>query len=405
METGHKDLMKNPNRRKRYMSRSIDFADLSRRRFLQVSGLAAAGLLLAACGDDEGDDTTTTAGAAATTAAPTTAADDMAPPQSTLTTVRFDFNTPNANLQAPYWIGQTKGFFAEVGIEELVITSTDDWVPPMAADGFDVALGDATVCFGGEDASVQLGEPIGMRMTCINLGAQPLVMVANEGITPDNIAGKVVGGAREGTTNEALAKYILGEIGIDWQNDVEFVNLTGGSNDWVTAMLSGQVDATIGFPRHIAVAEEAGGGALFSGSGPWPQAGFVIKESTMEAHPDFVAAWCYAYIKSQQWCKDPANWEEMREIMVNEHGLDYPDNTFNVLDIDTGIMTQDLGWDPAQMDTWMEFVTPFDDALYEGLPWRDYVDVTGLHAAQAALGSSTNPSADLSSGTTLLDNF
>jgi len=33
------------------------------------------------------------------------------------------------------------------------------------------------------------------------------------------------------------------------------------------------------------------------------------------------------------------------------------------------------------------------------------VDVSGLHAAQDALGIATNPSADLTSGTSLLDNF
>ena len=91
--------------------------------------------------------------------------------------------------------------------------------------------------------------------------------------------------------------------------------------------------------------------------------------------------------------------------MVNEHGLDYPDNTFAVIDIVTGIMTQDLGFDPSLMDGWMEFMTPLDESLYEGLPWRDYVDVSGLHAAQDALGIATKPSADLSSGVTLLDNF
>ena len=53
----------------------------------------------------------------------------------------------------------------------------------------------------------------------------------------------------------------------------------------------------------------------------------------------------------------------------------------------------------------MEFMTPLDESIYEGLPWRDYVDLTGLHAAQDALGIAINPSADLTSGTTLLGNF
>ena len=120
----------------------------------------------------------------------------------------------------------------------------------------------------------------------------------------------------------------------------------------------------------------------------------------MEAHPDFVAAWCYAYIKSQQWVKNPDNWEEAREIIVNDWGLDFPDNSFAVYDIDASIMTSDLGFSPDAMDGWMEFMTPLDDALYEGLPWRDYTDVSGLHVAQEALGLPTNPSLDLTTGVT-----
>ena len=57
------------------------------------------------------------------------------------------------------------------------------------------------------------------------------------------------------------------------------------------------------------------------------------------------------------------------------------------------------------MDGWMEFMTPLDESLYEGLPWRNYVDVSGLHAAQEALMLPTNPSADLTSGSSLLANF
>lgn len=383
--------------------------EISRRRFLTVAGAGVAGgLVMVACGDDDEPAATTAAPAttaAATTAAPATTEAPMMVPQSSLSTVRFDFNTPNINLQTPFWIGQSKGFFEEVGINELVITESDDWVPPMAAGSIDCALADATVLFGGEDVSVQQGDPIGMRWTGCILGAQPLVMIANEGITQDNIAGKTIGGAREGTTNEALAKYLLNEIGIDWENDVDFRTLTGGSNDWVTAMLSGQVDATIAFPRHIALAEEAGGSALFVGSRPDPQAGLAITTEVLDANPDFAVAFIYAYIKSQRWVKDPANWEEARTIIVNDFGLDYPDNTFAVMDIDGGIMTQDFGWDPAGMDTWMEFMTPLDDALYPGLPWRDYVVTDALHQAQTDLGLDTNPAADLTSGTTMVDNF
>ncbi len=165
-------------------------------------------------------------------------------------------------------------------------------------------------------------------------------------------------------------------------------------------MLAGQIDATIAFPRHVALAEEVGGKAIYNKPRLDPQAGFGVLRSTLDQYPTFATAWNYAYIKSQQWVKDPANWEEAREIIVGEFGIDYPDNTFAAFDIDAGIMTSDLGWSPDAMDVWLEFLSPYVE-FREGMPWRDYVDLTYLHAAQDALGLPQNP-IDVNTGETKL---
>jgi ABC-type nitrate/sulfonate/bicarbonate transport system substrate-binding protein len=386
---------------------------LSRRRFLQASGLAAGGMALAACGGGDAASTTTAAGATDTTgaASPTTTAAGgttettaagMAIPQSDLEVVRFDFNTPNPNLQAPYWVGISKGWFAEVGIDLRPenITGLDEYLPPMFADQIDIALMDAVVIFPSEDASVLDGAPNGLRWIGCALGYQPIVMIANEGITAENLAGKTVGLARAGTTNEVLAKFALSELGYDWETDVNAVNLTGGSNDWVTAMLTGQVDATLAFTRHIALAEDEGGSAIFTGFRMDPQAGWGMMQSKIDQYPMFPVAWNYAYIKANNWCKDPANWEEMREILTGEFNLDVPDNVFAALPIDGGMLTEDLGWNPDGMDELMAFSQPFGE-YREDLPWRDYVYLDALYAAQDAHGLANNPSADLTTGETL----
>jgi ABC-type nitrate/sulfonate/bicarbonate transport system substrate-binding protein len=373
-----------------------------------MSGLAAGGLLLGACAEDATTTTTaagatsTTAAAVTTTAAGGTTAPAMTVPQSDLTVpVHFDFNTPNISLQAPFWMGISKGYFAEVGIDlqPANITGLDEYLPPVLAGDIHIALMDASVIFPAEDAAVLDGSPNGLTWISCNLGAQPVIMIANEGVTAENLAGKKIGGARAGSTNEALCKFILSDLGYDWETDVDFVNLTGGSNDWVTAMLGGQIDATIAFPRHIILAEEVGGGAIYNKPRLDPQAGFGMLRSTLDQYPNFATAWNYAYIKSQQWVKDPANWEEARATIVNEFGLDYPDGAFGALEIDAGIMTSDLGWNPDDMDAWLEFLAPFVEFRWPGMPWRDYVDLTYLHAAQDALGLPQNP-VDVNTGVT-----
>lgn len=387
---------------------------LTRRRFLQVSGGALGGLVVAACGNGATTTTlapttpttagSTTTGGVATTGGATTTTGVVIPQSDFTEPLHFAYETPNISLQAAHWVGIQKGWFEEVGIDLRPenVSQPDDTLTPFLTGDPQIALFDASVLFPAEAKAVADGNPTGLTWVGCVLGAQPLIMIANEGITAEGLAGKKVGGARAGTTNEALCRYMLDQMGYNWETDVEFVNLPGGSNDWVTAMLQGTVDATIAFPRHIAVAEEAKGSAIFTGSRPDPQAGWGVLRSTIDKYPNFVAAWSYAYIKSAQWMQDPNNWEEAREIIVNDLGLDYPDNAFDALPIDMGIMTSDLGWSPDLMDQWLEFLRPFSEFPAD-MPWRDYVDLTGLHTAQAAHGLPNNP-VDVNTGVTNLGN-
>ncbi|MDH5421266.1 MAG: ABC transporter substrate-binding protein [Acidimicrobiia bacterium] len=394
--------------------------ELSRRKFLSYSGVALGGMALAACGSDGG--TTTTAGASPTTAAPTpttaagatpttaagatpTTMAPMAIPTTTINQVTVGYNNPNRVLRAPLYIGQTMGYFEEVGITNpLDINDADDPIAPTIGGSYHLSLFDSDVLYDFEDKATQSGDPQGLKMININLGAQPLVLIANEGITADNLAGKKVGGGREGQVNEALCKFMLQELGLDWQTDVEFINTTGGSNDWVTLMLAGTIDATVAFPRHIPLAEEVGGSALYQDFLNSPQGGFGMLQSKIDEDPNFPAAWAYAWIQAQQFCKTRDNFEEVRRILNDEWQIDFPDTAFSVFDLDATIMTRDLGFDPAEMDSWMDFVAPFGN-VREGIPWRDYTDVSGLHVAQEALGLPLNPAADFSSGSENVDNY
>ena len=373
--------------------------DLSRRKFMGYSAAALGGAItLAACGTDTVETTV-----AAETGGET--GGESAIPQTSISSVTVGYNNPNRVLRAPLYIGQTMGYFEEVGITEpLDINDADDPMPGVLGGQFHVSLFDSDVLYDFEDKATQGGESTGLKMISINLGSQPLVMIGNEGITADSLAGKKVGGGRAGQVNEALAKFMLEELGLDWENDVEFISLTGGSSDWVTAMLTGQVDATIAFPRHIPLAEAEGGSALYQDFLDSPQGGFGMLQSKIDEDPNFPAAWNYAWTKAQRYVKTLANKDEVKRILVEEWEIDFPDNAWEVYDLDATIATQDLGFSPDAMDEWMAFVAPFGN-VRENIPWRDYTDIAGLHVAQEALGLAINPSADLSSGNELTANF
>lgn len=367
---------------------------MSRRRFLGLSGAALGGMVLAACGGESGT-TTTTAAATTTTAAGTTTTAGMSIPHTDVTGFTVGYNNPNRMLRAPLYVGQSLGYFEEVGITDFEINDADDPVAPMLAGDYQIALFDSDVLFDAIDKGV-----LDARMVSVNLGSQALILCAVAGIeTADDLRGKRVSGGRAGGVNEALAKYMLGELGLDWQTDVEFVTLTGGSNDWVQAALTGQIDATICFARHIPLFEAEGGKALYNDFFPWPQGGFVVRTDMMDQ--DFIAAWNYAYIKAQRWVKTRDNFDQLVEILSGDFGIDLPDAFFDeqVWTIDSRTLTEDLGFDPAQMDDLMNFIVPFGNVAPDiNDRWRQWVDVTGLHVAQTALDLPTNPAADLSSG-------
>ena len=220
------------------------------------------------------------------------------------------------------------------------------------------------------------------------------------------MAARRSGGARAGSVNEAISKFILAELGYDWETDVEFTTLTGGSNDWVTAMLSGQIDATVAFPRHIGLATAEGGSALFQDFLSAPQAGFATTQAIRDQDPGFSAAWNHAWIKSQRFCKTQANKDEVIQIMNDDWGFEVIPTLQDVYDVVSTIYTADNGFDPAEMDAWMDFIGPFNDVPDDiNDRWRTYFDMSGLHVAQEALGLPINPALDLSSGTTTTANL
>lgn len=371
------------------------FGPVSRRRFLGLSGLAAGAVALGACGSDEADTTTTAAAGGATT---TAAASDGIPTVSA-SGITVGYNNPNRMLRSPLYLGQSEelGFFEEVGITDITINDADDPVPPMLAGEYKLAGFDSDVLF---DAIGK--EVLDAKMLNINLGSQALILLSAEGIeTADDLKGKRVGMGRAGQVNEAFAKYMVEDLGLSVDDDVIATEMTGGSNDWIQALLTGQIDASIGFARHIPLVTEAGGNVLYNDFLPLPQYGFAMRTEDIDADPDFPAAWAYAYINAQRWAKDPANFDDLVRILSEEFEIDLPDAFFvdEVYQIDNNTMTQDLGFDPAEMDNLMEFVIPYGNVPPDiNDKWRGYFDITGLHRAQEALGLPINPSADLSTG-------
>jgi len=343
---------------------------LPRREFLKMGGAGVLGTFIAAA-------TLNRAGAQTP---------DMANIMANLETLRMgDFN-PNYATQWSYRLASALGFFKEVGIEELDVTLSEEYMPGLIGGSLDVTHGDTSVFFGAGEAS-----GLAVKMTSLYRDKEWWIMGAREGIesVADLKGKKITGGGLEGR-NTWIMRQILAENGLDPDNDVEFVPMSGASDARLQAVLAGTVDAASLFPRHQAGLEAAGGKFISQNLHSVPQEGFASMGDWLAENEDTAYAWAKADVKARIWMFDPANKEESYKTM-RELGFDIPPEFEAQYQLELDQISPDGGFESAEvMDNFVASLIETGD-LPEGIDWRKYVEMKYVWAAQEANGLPKRP--------------
>ena len=260
------------------------------------------------------------------------------------------YNNPNGVLRAPIFVGQSKGFFEEVGITSIEVNDADDYIGPLITGSFDIALADSDVLFQFNEEE-NPDESIGLKMIGLNQGSQPLVMIANEGVTAENLAGMKIGGARAGSVNEAISKFILSELGLRLGNRCRVHQ----PDRWLQRLGHGHAERSDrchrGLPPPHCLGRGRRRGCVVPGLPECaPSRLRCHRRPYASEDPGFAAAWNYAWIQSQRFCKTQANKEEVIQILADDWELEIPPNLDAVYDVVSTIYTADNGFDPAEMD-------------------------------------------------------
>ena len=187
--------------------------------------------------------------------------------KANLSALRYGEISPNYADAWPMTIGIQKGYFKDVGITDLTATLTEEYIPGLVSNSLDMTHSDTDRAL---SAAVASNMPI--KIISVFRQRERWILAARSGInTPEDLRGKQVsGGALEGR-NTWVLRQILTEMGLDPDKDVEIVPMTGASNARQLAIISGQIDAGILFPRHRAGIEEAGGKFIHDELFPAPQ--------------------------------------------------------------------------------------------------------------------------------------
>ena len=213
---------------------------ISRRGFLKLGGTTAAGILLASCAPK------------ATQAPAATQAAASKWGKANLTKLQLGYDNPDWSHQVVDYVAREKGWFKEVGLDDVSLIIFDDSLTAIIGGGVNMTAADTDAI---EEAHIQQGVDVWCLGT--RRDKEDIIFGLAPGVTLDDLKGskKQVSGGLVGSRNEVLGKKMLAELGLDPENDVEWITMGGGSDTRLAALLNGNLAGSNLQVRHIKTLE------------------------------------------------------------------------------------------------------------------------------------------------------
>lgn len=355
----------------------------SKRLLALVSASLAFATVLTSCG---GNDSAPEDGAAASLP---TSADEVNP---TIDTSKVKKNLTVA-VDNPYYlfhhdilVAQDKGYFKEVGIDNVEIVTVEDPLPALIGGSVDFALYDTDTTIA---AAAKSNTPV--RYLSVYLGGEANILGVREGInSAEDLKGKTITGGQFGSRNDFLIRKLLTDNGINPDTDVNLVSTGGQSNERLQSIIAGTVDGASLQLRHRTLLEDEGGKFLFQELGRAPQNGWAGGQILTES-PETAAAFLTATLKARQFINDMNNKDAVLDLMASKgFELPQPYRDAYAAEQSANYHTGDGGFDIADMDQFVDEQIELK-VIPPGTNWHDYVDLVPLWRAQKALNLPLRP--------------
>ncbi|MQA86638.1 MAG: hypothetical protein GEV03_18890 [Streptosporangiales bacterium] len=347
---------------------------VSRRQLFAAGGLSAMGVALAGCtgsGDDSGGDAPAPGAGAGTLK-------EMGPPETT--SITFAIGNPNYASQAPFFIGMENGYYEERGFTDVEVRNLEETIQAVLSRGATFGIADT------DEAALAVKDGAAIRAIGCGRDRETVLMALAPGIkNPSDLAGKKAIMFTPGTRNFNVRAEILRAWGLrDPAEQLEIVELSGASDAWVQALLSGQVAATTAFQRHIAQLRREGATVLPARIVNVPQEVMIARQDFIEQNPNTVANMWMAHLQSMGVYFDFSKMNDVLDLMR--------ENDFEITDdFVEGHASQVEEWSPnggfrmAEMAAFLQEMKS-EDLIPADFKYQDFMDLTGLHQAQQALG-------------------
>lgn len=283
-------------------------------------------------------------------------------------------------------VAQDKGYFKEVGIDNVEIVTVEDPLPALIGGSVDFALYDTDTTIAAAAKSKS-----GVRYLSVYLGGEANILGVREGInSAEDLKGKTLTGGQFGSRNDFLIRKLLTDNGINPDTDVNLVSTGGQSNQRLQSVIAGTVDGASLQIRHRSLLEAEGGKFLFQELGRAPQNGWAANNILTES-PETVAAFLTATLRARQFINDVNNKDAVLDLMASK-GFELPQPYRDVYadEQSASYHTGDGGFDVADMDQFVNEQIELK-VIPPGTDWHDYVDLVPLWRAQKALNLPLRP--------------
>ena len=287
------------------------------------------------------------------------------------------------------WMVADENYWPDLGFtEDAEVVASDEYLAGLFGGDVWVAQGESDVIW-----SALAEGSVPMKIIGVEKDTEAWFLGIREGVDKDDLEGLKISGGPAGDRNITVGEKILDEMGVDPES-MEWVQIEGGSDDRLQALIAGQIDVAVLQPRHLIPLDEAGGEMIFQEYHDAPQEVWVVTEETMEDDHDAVCAYLEGRIAAKQWISEGKTFTDNQDAAVaitEERDLAPSEGDLAEWEIEMKYnWALDGGAPEEAFDAWNQDMID-NGNVPEDFDWRDHVDFSCLTEAQENLGLEPEP--------------
>jgi ABC-type nitrate/sulfonate/bicarbonate transport system substrate-binding protein len=292
------------------------------------------------------------------------------------------------------WVVAQERYWPELGFtEDANVVATDEYMAGLLGGDVWVAQGESDVVW----AALAEGS-VPMKMVGVEKDTEAWFLGIREGVDPNNLEGLKISGGPPGDRNITVGEKILEDLGVDPES-MEWVSVEGSSDERLTAMIAGQIDAAVLQPRHLIPLDEAGGEMIYQEFVDAPQEVWVVTEDFLSENEDAVCAYLQGRIEAKRWIGEGEDYTDNQEAAIElgrqaDPPLEPAEGDLAEWETEiTGNWAMDGGAPADAFEQWNQDMIA-NENVPEDFDWKEHIDFDCLWQVQEELGLELNPSPD-----------